>query len=181
MLTVTIGFVKLQGDEALQLRWSNTDQKSVRRLKGFVSSDAPDSLFSANHINDLLMPLEKWLDQEIAFQHGRALSVREVIQSVADKQHAHTIKRNRKNDTFGNGSIALVSPEAPSSEIDTVDFEVPWQHAIVAPAVKLLHSVKSPDKTPLIRNCGVIVPDSKIGAPCTLRRRRSSLRPARRG
>ena len=45
----------LRADDALQLWWLNTDQKSPRRLKGFVSSVAPDSTFVANHINDLLL------------------------------------------------------------------------------------------------------------------------------
>jgi len=47
----------LQGDEALQRWWSNTDQKSARRLNSFASRDAPGSVFVANHINDLLLRL----------------------------------------------------------------------------------------------------------------------------
>ena len=45
----------LQGDEALQRWWSNTDQKSARRLNSYASRDAPGSVFVANHINDLLL------------------------------------------------------------------------------------------------------------------------------
>ena len=47
--------LRLQGDESLQLWWSNTDQKAPGRLKSFASSNAPDSVFVANHINDLLL------------------------------------------------------------------------------------------------------------------------------
>ena len=47
--------LRLRGDEALQLWWSNTDQKSAGRLNSFVSSDAPNSVFVANHVNDLLL------------------------------------------------------------------------------------------------------------------------------
>lgn len=45
----------LQADEALQVWWSNPDQKSARRLKGLASGDAANSVFVANHINDLLL------------------------------------------------------------------------------------------------------------------------------
>ena len=45
----------LQEDEALQVWWSNPDQKSARRLKGLASGDAANSVFVANHINDLLL------------------------------------------------------------------------------------------------------------------------------
>lgn len=56
--------LRLQGDEALQLWWSNTDQKSAGRLKSFATSNAPDSVFVANHVNDLLLRMvrtgNKW-------------------------------------------------------------------------------------------------------------------------
>ena len=129
-----------------------------------------------------LMPLNRWLDGAIVHaQQGDVLTTSEIIKSVADKQGAHIIKRKPKIDAFGGASLALISPDVPASEIDTVDFEVPWQHFIIASAVKLLHAVKSPEKTPLIPDHGVRVPDAMIGEASTLWRRRSSLRSGQRG
>ena len=63
----------LQGDAALQLWWSNSDQKSAGRLNSFATSDAPDSVFAANHINDLLLRMvrsgnrwDRFLDASMA-------------------------------------------------------------------------------------------------------------------
>ena len=51
--------LQLPADESLQRWWSNSEPKSAHRFKGFVARGAPNSVFVANHVNELLLRVNR--------------------------------------------------------------------------------------------------------------------------
>ena len=147
---------------------SNSKQRKWINVLPPLYHHKSDVIFNAVH-RGKWVSLNRWLEEPIVpGDQGQLLTTSDIVKFIADKQGAHIIRRKGRTDVLGGPSIALAYSSVADSEIDTVDFEVPWQQFIIASGVKFLHALKSPGKVPLILHHNVVVPRANIGLADTL-------------